>query len=73
MSWPVQAVYFVEGECGMCHQVCRYNPRTVMLVLALGERHPICRTCLQEANRHLARRGLPLHRIPADAYEPDPS
>ena len=73
MPWPVSPPYYAAGICAVCERLFRFEPHRVPLVIALGERRPVCRGCMRRANRDRAQRGLPLLTIPAGAYEPDPS
>jgi hypothetical protein len=59
------------GFCALCDRIFNFNPMRVPIVFALGERRPICRECMADANANRARRCLPLLDVPDDAYEPE--
>ena len=58
------------ATCVGCNQVFTCNPDTVPVVVHNGERLPICRNCVAEANPERAKRGLPPISIRPDSYEP---
>ena len=64
---------YVTGECGTCGRLFLFNARKVPTVCALGMTWPVCRECIENANRRRADRNLPQIKISPGAYEPEPS
>ena len=67
----VQAV----GPCMVCGGLFAFNPNRVPSHRRTPEapREPICRSCMDMANRLRVARGDPPHPIHADAYDPMPA
>jgi hypothetical protein len=67
----------VQSACFGCGRVFGYNPHRVPSIRVnadrqpdpQGEREPVCRTCIETANRSREAHGLPLLAIPEGAYE----
>lgn len=55
------------ADCFGCGQLFTSNPNLVPSY----QNQPICRNCIERANRERARNGLPLWPIPDGAYEPE--
>jgi hypothetical protein len=60
----------VMGPCLVCRHTFSYNPDHVPSLRVEGRREPICRDCMDEANRIRVKQGNPPHRIHPEAYEP---
>ena len=57
----------------MCGGLCTYNAAKVITIQALGRTFPVCRPCIDTANKSRAARGLALLKILPGSYEPEPS
>lgn len=58
------------GPCFICRVPFSYNPVTVpSLRDALGQKQPICLSCMTFVNKKREASGMPPHPIAADAYE----
>ena len=60
----------VIGDCVVCGILFSFNPDRVPSIRIDGEREPVCRDCVERANRVRAERGLPLLHVLPEAYEP---
>jgi hypothetical protein len=59
------------GCCVNCHQPFSFNPERVPSVRVQGVREPVCRNCIEHANRIRKERGLEEFSIMPGAYEPE--
>jgi len=57
------------GLCFGCRQPFHFNPVKVPSITFEGERQPICRACVERANRTRAEKGIPPFDIAPDAYD----
>ena len=53
-----------------CGKIFAYNPHKVPSVIIKGEREPICRDCVNDANPLRIQNGLEPIQISPEAYEP---
>jgi hypothetical protein len=58
------------SPCFQCGKTFAYNPHRVPSVKVEGNREPLCRNCVEEANPLRIKNGLPPIMINPDAYEP---
>lgn len=61
---------FMMAPCKACGQPFSFHPHKVPSIRVEGTRYPICRNCMDEANRVRAERGMELLPILDGAYEP---
>lgn len=54
--------------CWTCKQPFSFNPNAVPSIRIDGHREPICRNCIEVANRKRAELNLPPFVIDKDAY-----
>jgi len=47
-----------------------FNPLRVPSILIEGEKEPVCRVCIEQANPERIKNGLPPIEIHPEAYEP---
>lgn len=57
------------SPCVGCGQIFSYNPMRVPSVMYKGAREPICQMCVDYANGHRKRNGLPPIEPLPGAYE----
>lgn len=62
----------VSSPCLSCGRVFSYNPHRVPSYRIDGERHPICRTCIERANPRRVAGGISPIEILPGAYDPLP-
>jgi len=60
----------MNSECLGCGAVFSYNPKRVPSLPIDGVRQPICKTCIEVANRERIEKGDEPHAIHPDAYAP---
>ncbi len=60
----------VYSPCLVCKQVIGYNPHLVPSLRVNGVKQPVCRNCLEIANRRREKNGDTPHPIMPGAYEP---
>ena len=60
---------FCMGTCLICGSAFTFNPVKVPSLKVDGIKEPICRNCIEKANKLKAEKGIPLFEIPKDAYE----
>ncbi len=60
----------VIGNCCSCRKLFGFNPNYVPSVRVKGEREPLCRECIEDANPKRKDLGLPEIEIHPEAYEP---
>lgn len=75
MAWM-----FVLGHCWSCGRPFTFNPNHVPSIPVLPDgsiggglgatREPLCRTCVEQANRYREAKGASLWEIHPEAYEP---
>jgi hypothetical protein len=58
------------GGCIICGRPFSFNPHKVPSIIVRGRREPVCRECMEMANRRREAAGVPPHAILPDAYEP---
>jgi hypothetical protein len=63
---------FATGQCVACRRLFSFNPHHVPSVRVNGVREPVCRDCIEQANKQRAEMNLPPFEILPDAYEPMP-
>ena len=63
---------FLTASCIVCGLLFTSNPDLVPVVVLDGERHPICRSCVEAANPERIKRGLDPIVIRPGAYDPAP-
>jgi hypothetical protein len=62
---------FAIGSCWTCGKMFTFNPVRVPSVKdGNGVRQPICRDCMEHANKIRQEKGLEAFLILSDAYEP---
>jgi hypothetical protein len=66
MGWEI-----VMGECCVCHRVFGFNPHRVPSVRVNGNREPVCRACVEQANVIRKAGGLDELQILPGAYDPE--
>jgi hypothetical protein len=59
----------MTSACVRCGRLFFYNPLRVPSVVVNGQREPLCRPCVEWANRERAAKGLATWPIHHDAYE----
>lgn len=59
----------VLGRCAVCGQVFSFNPNKVPSVRVDGKREPICRACIEMANKVRIDGGMEPFPVLEDAYE----
>ena len=67
---------FMVGECFGCKRLFTFHPNKVPSIRVnengypdpAGKREPVCRNCVEAANRIRAKTGLPLIPILDEAY-----
>jgi len=60
----------VYSPCFGCGQMFGYNPHLVPSIRVNGVREPVCRNCLETANKRREANGDKPHPIKPGAYEP---
>jgi len=61
---------FMSGSCWTCGGLFTFNPVTVPSIRdGSGVRQPICRNCIELANRIRMDKGMDPIPVPDDAYE----
>ena len=58
------------GTCINCGRLFQFNPELVPSVRVKGNREPVCRACIEEANPKRKKHGLEEIRIQPGAYQP---
>ena len=60
----------MHGSCFCCHKLFSFNPIKVPSVRDGADvRQPVCRTCIEAANKIRQERGMDELSIHVDAYE----
>jgi len=59
----------LTSACFLCRKLFSYNPVRVPSVMVRDQREPLCRRCVEWANRARAAKGLPTWTIHPDSYE----
>jgi hypothetical protein len=61
---------FMTGNCWVCRKLFTFNPVRVPSIRdGSGVRQPICRNCIEMANRVRVIKGMEPFPVPGDAYE----
>jgi len=61
---------FISGNCWTCGGLFTFNPvRVPSITDGSGVRQPICRNCIELANRMRMDKGMEPFPVPVDAYE----
>ena len=60
------------ASCYTCGYLFTSNPSLVPVAVVEGERFPVCRSCVEQANPERVKRGLQPITILPGAYEPAP-
>jgi hypothetical protein len=60
----------LTSACFLCGKFFSYNPVRVPSLVVRGQREPLCRPCVEEANRERAAKGLATWTIHPYSYEP---
>ena len=70
-----QPVVMAMGPCYLCGRMFMFNPHAVPSIHRRGDgvREPVCRDCIEQANRLRVEAGMDPVRIRPDAYEPLPA
>jgi hypothetical protein len=59
------------GNCIFCGDIFDFNPNLVPSLVIDGEREPVCRACIEQANPMRVELGLEPITILPGAYEPE--
>jgi hypothetical protein len=59
----------VIGNCLVCKRMFGFNPHHVPSIRINGQREPVCRACIEQANPRRIRSGLAPVEIHPEAYE----
>jgi hypothetical protein len=67
---------YVMGPCFSCRRIFSYNPKHVPSIPShlsgTGTREPVCLECINQANPHRIKNGLPPIVPHPEAYDPLP-
>uniref|UniRef100_A0A6M3X6H8 Uncharacterized protein n=1 Tax=viral metagenome TaxID=1070528 RepID=A0A6M3X6H8_9ZZZZ len=58
------------GKCCACGGLTSFNPVKVPSVRINGTKEPVCKFCIEDANKKRKEMGLETFNVPEDAYEP---
>lgn len=59
---------FTVGPCVVCRTSFTFDPELVPVVVMVGDRHPICQSCVELANPIRRENGVPPITVPDGAY-----
>jgi hypothetical protein len=61
---------FATGHCIVCGNLFTFAPDFVPSVRVNGEKEPVCKSCVENANPIRKKNGLEPIRVHPNAYEP---
>ena len=64
---------FAVAKCYMCEKATTFNPLLVPVYIHDGKHEPLCRDCVEHANKVRKVNGFPPIEVVPGAYEPLPA